>query len=358
MQNIFTTLLSNTFFLMIGIFMLLWRILLPFSRKLNVTLFTYIGAIGYFIFFICILIGIRYIQLYTYLDLKQLPYLILNAFSSFHNTIFTIFIILLWVLIFIKIQNLLIYQAWKIYLYHKYKYSYNEKSDYYKLIWKLEDIKDHWSYHAFCIKIARTLKAFAKKLKIEKVISFCSNFLKFFTFFRYFFFSLLWICIIFDCYFHNFVLIYTKYYLFFYVIFILWYKLSLFFFYEKAPLDEVLYERTYCFPRIVYVNLTEEEENLLRKYIKAPYSIREELRRTWKNLSPDIKYYKRFVYKKIDLKTAYTMTDDGIKENIQEEYIYVNEYTGKCFLKRYLKGDNGRYYVDAEIKTEDEREEN
>lgn len=66
----------------------------------------------------------------------------------------------------------------------------------------------------------------------------------------------------------NLTIAYLFYFLPFYFLYTLWYKLSRFWYIDRIPnLDVILYELYYDFPIIMYLNLDQEEFNIIFRYI-------------------------------------------------------------------------------------------
>lgn len=74
--------------------------------------------------------------------------------------------------------------------------------------------------------------------------------------------------ILYDLYFNNFVLYHVFYILPFFFIYVLWYNLSEFLYQTRlASLERVIYEMIYEFPKVTYVDLTEEQLLTIGNYI-------------------------------------------------------------------------------------------
>lgn len=66
----------------------------------------------------------------------------------------------------------------------------------------------------------------------------------------------------------NFTIVYLFYFLPFYFLYTLWYKLSCFWYLKRiAYLDVILYELYYDFPNIIYLELDQEDLNMIFRYI-------------------------------------------------------------------------------------------
>jgi hypothetical protein len=257
-------------------------------------------------------------------------------------------VIMLWIYIFIKINKILSYQGWKIYLYYEYKYLL--KTTQYNVIEKnsnlwIEIFRKNLAIFRFCSFIIGVLKKSSKYLYGSVNLNERLHFLRHLSFeyiarrIKIFVFSILIIIFIYDCYINNFILIYTKYYLLFYMIFHLWCKLSDFAQCENIGINELLFERTYCFPKIVYINLTEEEEESLLMYCKnIPL---DDYDRT--GLLFNVVLKKQYIAQ--DPSQYFYYNEEGEKKPMPYLCYYTNDWVNEGFPDIALKKINGKYFV-------------
>jgi hypothetical protein len=285
------------------------------------------------------------------IDLKKFAIIIefidLNLPNVINGLLVGIIFLHLTFLVFSTILRILQYQVWKLYLYYRHKNYYNDENDFYKRVPLIIKFECNWSYQHFCLRVALFMQKFLIKYKF-KPVGYSSRYTeKLNTIFRYLVFAFIFIFFFLECYFNHGIIEYTKFYLLFSGIFVLWYKFSMFFQYYHPYIDQLLYEREYCFPDIVYVNVTEEEERVLEIYKDKPYLVIMNDLLKWDKITPDIHFYKRFRY--VSAENLALLKDEGrgpMKE-IKEEYIYANWDSLKAFAKEHLIVKEGnRCYVE------------
>ena len=295
---------------------------------------------------------LRWVQITQEIDLKNIPKIIekyLTIINGGHDSkiiilLSCILIVLLWVFIFFKLKEKLAYQMWKIYFYYRYKYLLKDRKR--KKIKIIQYFKRSLSYKAICSDIAGIFIWLAEQIKWKQMVTYFNEYDKILVFFRVLSIALIFVFIFYDCLFYNYVLFTSKYYLFFYLIFNLWYKISLFFRYEDEYLDQILFERTYCFPDVVYINLTKEEEEFLEAYLKDARVSNSEFLFTFVEDLPPVTYYKRFVYEPLD--DIVDFSEKGYTR-IPYQYVYKNKETQRYFPRAWLKEKNGKYYTDQHL---------
>jgi hypothetical protein len=121
--TIFFALLFNFYF--IYIFFIIFKSF-AFDVKINNFFFTWLKSIIFIGFYVIFFFILRILQLGNPLDLKDSFNKVFNFFISYQNysgfskfivTLFIIILILLWLLIFFKIQKLLVNNLWKLSFY-------------------------------------------------------------------------------------------------------------------------------------------------------------------------------------------------------------------------------------------------
>jgi hypothetical protein len=127
----------------------------------------------------------------------------------------------------------------------------------------------------------------------------------------------------------NFTIIYLFYFLPFYFLYTIWYKLSCFWYLKRiADLDVILYELYYDFPIIMYLELDQEDLNMIFRYILGG------LNRVPNNNdysdSSRLMHYKRFI--------------------LYENWIYINKNTGESISKEEYQN------LTKEQKQDDEKD--
>lgn len=259
---------------------------------------TYFSVILYIIFFICLLLLLRWLNYDTVIDLKHI-YNNLQQFlqeKSFGecliSVLFMINVIAFWLILFKKMRSILTIQLLKFHLYNYYYAVYdNMLNNMYSL--GLEHIgpftvkeKEEKKFKVFThFLYAKVLDKFLAKcyilptLAIEVGLGKLSSILAKFVYFEKFsnfifylarnvlvsirnllFYSLI-LLIVYDCIFNNWII--TKIYalLPFYIIFMLYYKLGYFLYNTDHVKNEIIFERCYCFPYIAYFNISKEEDD-------------------------------------------------------------------------------------------------
>ena len=317
-------------------------------KRIRITAWTYIGALIYPLLFILLLFVIRIINVNTVLDLKEFYQFCLTIELSILNFFLLLVIVSLVIRIaslFSMIQKCLILQVWKVFIYYRHKYFYNEEYDNYHLPDALAIFIRRLTYDNFCFKVTITLAPLAKKFKIKKLdhfFNYSQNLRPVFIILASIFLLLL---IIYELFFNNMVLQYTKYYLIFFAIFGLWYKISLFLRHQDIFIDRTLYERTYLFPKIIYVNIPPVAEYIMQIYISDPNLARRE----------SVKYsveagYFNDLYRFIRISSENYKTFDTDNPNFielpEEPFLYINQtlnitgYTlNQTFFPKYLERD-------------------
>lgn len=81
-------------------------------------------------------------------------------------------------------------------------------------------------------------------------------------------FYILILCIIYDLYFNNMLLRFTGNFLPFYLLHMIWLKISIFLEYTNRYLNQILYNIYYKGNSIVYVNMGESKEKIVNDYVK------------------------------------------------------------------------------------------
>jgi len=94
----------------------------------------------------------------------------------------------------------------------------------------------------------------------------------------------------------NFTIVYLFYFLPFYFLYTLWYKLSSFWYLNRiANLDVILYELYYDFPHIMYLELDQEDLNMIFRYILGGLNSLPNSNNDDHSASYRLMHYKRFI---------------------------------------------------------------
>lgn len=350
LSKLYTALVYFHLFLPLSLFGLILILYLLIRRpikptcKINNFFMTYVFAGIYIMCFIVFLIFIRILQYGKFLDLKILFKAYILLFVHFEQCSFYvqiiyilggIILILLWILIFYKIRNRLARNLWKIYYYKKNIYMLTKLNNDEKFKELCFHISMHYTFFNFCRSLTHQLNKIITIRYTEPIE----------RFFRYLPHLILLFLVFFECYNNNFILHYTLKYLIIYMVYNLWYRLSFIIHKSNGFLDEILIERAYGEPNILYVNLTENDEKLLETYILEPHNY-EKLEKLGSADYIDvgilcyipIYYYRRFVWISGDV--------IGLPAN---QMIYLNKLTLKYFEEVDIKRENGRIYVKDEI---------
>lgn len=270
----------KTVTLLLTIILLYFLIKFPRNYDIKITFFTYIGAISYFGFYILFFLFLRLIYIHTPLDLKNIPIFIDKFFKIYNKsletqiffTFFSIVCIMLWIYIFIKINKRLSYHVWQIYLYNEQKYLLQKIVIRKSLLYTYPIEKFlKFSIYGLSSFLIDVFQKGIKYLNWPNGFNYLQNLPYIFIvrIIKIFVFLILIIIFIYDCYINNYILIYTKYFLLFYMIFHLWCKLSTFAQFNNIGINMLLFRRAYCFPKMVFINLTEKEEESLLMYCKG-----------------------------------------------------------------------------------------
>lgn len=340
--------------LCIGIIILLFLIRIIFRRldkrikKIRITMWTYIGAICYPVLLMIMLFTTRRLFIPNDINVKELLSTINKLeFRVIDILLFSLICIIIFqiiILVFSTIVKLLEYQLWKLYIYYRHKIYYKE-DDYYR-VKILDEFERRWSYHHFCLTVTQLVRKFAYKNNFVELYNFARYPDNWFPVIRSWILGGIFIFLFAEYYCRNGVIGYLQYYLLFSVIFVLWYKFSMFLRVESPFINQVLYERTYCAPKIIYINLTREEEELLELYKEKPYHIIiKKLKTMTQTTDMDIYIEKRFLYVSTEGLASLNETTGEIQQ-MKEPYMYVNRHTSKGFYKEDLQEKTGKYYVD------------
>ena len=121
----------------------------------------------------------------------------------------------------------------------------------------------------------------------------------------------------------NLTITYLFYFLPFYFFYTLWYKLSYFWYIGRiARLDAILYELYYDFPNIMYLNLDQDEMNIIFRYILGGLNEMPNPETDESSLAYRITYYKRYllcnnkIYRNFNINDSITCTE---YEEMQQE---------------------------------------
>lgn len=251
----------------------------PIVKIENYTLTYFCGGF-YILFYFLFFFILRILQLGKTFDLKNFVKKFFGFFINFQESSFfiqfiyiggVIILILLWLIIFFKIRKILRFQLWKLYFFKANIERLTVCST--ETVAKFHKTRDKYKRFSFFTlgkKVTRYLNKilFYVNKKEFNIVNTTgpTQILRFFPLLILFFIFIL------ECYNYNFVLHYTLYYLPIYMVFNIWYLISLVLDKEVFTIDQILIERAYGEPKILYVNLTELEEKLLETYIQEYYN--------------------------------------------------------------------------------------
>ena len=248
--------------------------------------------------------------------------------------------LLIWYLLFVKLSKILHKEVLKYHFYNTNKHFLNNIFIY---------LPQPANYGYYSESYLRKVLKFSTKYTFDEITDKCITFLNKLLFGKisphiskiilyvqiYIYFSatiILILLFISDCYFNNWVLNNVLLYLPFYMIFKKWYNISKTIKLSHADYDKIIFERYYAEPYILYVNLTQKEEDELNTYINAGFEY----------LGTDISYL--FSSHPIIKKRRFYLTSD---EQIAGEYIlWYNPTTQDAFRKKDLKTVKNRHFVD------------
>src|ERR1700727_2470919 len=287
--------------LIFTIIVLLWILRKPVSLevKINNFILIWIYAIMYINIYCLYFFILRIFQTSNSLDLKiilnklMLYFVKLDNLSLFGKIIINciiIILILLWLIIVLKTRTILGYKT---------------------------------SFDVFVLFLA-------KKFKLEKM--FPKIIFKLIIFFFLIFIFIL------ECYINNFTLYYIFFYLPIYMLIIIWVQISeIISNYNQSYFSHILIERAYG-TDIIYVNLTEKEENLLKLFIENPL----------KAVLSDNSYE----FDSLGLMRHSIEYNCKFKKMSGEVFgisniVYYNENISKLFELEKLEEIDGKYFVDA-----------
>ena len=257
--------------------------------KYEITSFTWniVGVSTYILCYIILFFYLRMLRIGQTLDLKKCSifldvFMSQNAFNKILISFVVIGLVLLWILIFIRLRDILIREILKLHFYQKNKclltaLENDTEPEFQKYNRFLFAIEKYTLERLLRIHIQAPYIKFVSRLIERKIITEESRLITILDVIinnrkasiRYSMLLLLIMCFLYDCIQNNFVLYITLMYLPIYMLFMLWHNIS--FFIEKSGivLDRIIFERIYCKKWVLYVNLTRKEETLLDNCLKA-----------------------------------------------------------------------------------------
>lgn len=321
--------------------------------KIKNFIITWSCAIFYFITYIIGIIILRYWQLNTSRDLreiwKQFKTHILGNFIrlSIYNQLLIIICVgigvVLWFLIIVKLQKVLRHKVWQLYFYYVFRHYVSKKFSR-KLEFAMVDYSHHYSFDTICGKFYS--KGFplspTKTIALTKIVLTLT----------------IPLIITIDCWLNNWTLYYTFYYLFIFIFAInyIYIDETIVHTHGHYEYPEMLIERNYGYPKIVYVNLTEAEENLLALYAaspaKLPYTL--DLHHQYTGPSPlftehGIKLFRRFEKDDISLIYYNIHTSKGFKDTD------LKEICEKWFVEDPYDPAANEYYLQLKTRQKNQK---
>lgn len=296
-----------------------------------------LAVTSYIFIFILAILYLRYLRWGFKLELIPLYkkwFLFFTEISPLLSILF-IQVLLLTFFTIIKIKNALSRELWKRHLYTFHE-SYNKtiksltKRNINPLLIPLE--KEYSLYNRFCIQLSFywsypnviyriqyyfILQPYCTTFKIKQIPLWLHeislNILKYLPL------SILCSFLYYDLLHNNYILHYIFYYLPFYFMYSLWKTLSSFLRYTDKSLDFIIYERYYEEDNVLYINTTEEEEEILLGYIKRGFICYQ------KDLDvKNIKEWEFFTTFPIIFKQKHRFTKDN-------EGLFINNFLGEYF---------------------------
>ena len=252
-------------------------------------LFNKVNNIIYIIVFLLILLYLRYLRWGYTIELIPLfeKWLQLWKAVPFLIGFGLIQIIIIGILLLGLLRKYLLRELWKRHLYFYYT-SYNntlkrllkqninpltnwienEYSLYNRVVNKLSG---KWSYQRvlFCVEhfcILKPYSTFTHGKEVPWVLISVTN-----LFFKGWIYIMLFGIIFYDLYYHNYTFHYIFYFLPFYLLYSLWKSTSNFLVSTSSSMNFIIYERYYEMDNVLYVNTTDEEEEIFIKYIKCNF---------------------------------------------------------------------------------------
>ena len=320
------------------------------SIKINNIPLHFVYLLIYVGFYVGLIFLIRYLQLGNNIDVKNLfnntigsveKLSTMTPFYQFLTGLTITTLILIWLLVIWKIRKILEHKIWCLHLYYTYILG----------VWPepMESIaywtpKLHLWYSTLKTQtLTWKILAVCRKYKISmgeaEPLLFALR-----TQHKIYLFLLVSICIVClsELILCNWVLHYTIYYFFPYVIAMTYVRVSRCINNSTRDIESILMEMAYRFPFTVYVNLTEKEYELLLNYIKSPYYISVADTIKIPNIdgfseSHPLKYLRRFDF-----------NNNAALPTVNNKQLYANWNINDCFGAIELWQIDGKYFVEDE----------
>ena len=327
----------------------------------------------YVLIYILGLVVLRFTQLASERNLRELYYNYKNLFYEHFivaglyykiiNLLFVLIILLLWLILIVRAQRFLRHRVWQLYIYYVYKrfiptkliqidgetavnlamtYIPSELNMGIAEKWVVKYYR-YYSLDALWGNLLDWIDSkCSKRFDIYVVTS--SMALKKYLFLRVILFAITPICVAIECWQFNWCVQYIYYYLFFFVFAINYLLIdeTIREIYFAVEFVEIILEKNYGYPYVMYVNLTKSEEDLLDFFAACPTKLQK--------IIPDLKALQIDVDGGIIPGFATTnfirFTRSFWREETPKGVIYHNLFTGRSFWEKdlYILGD--RYFVE------------
>lgn len=332
---------------------------------------TWMLAVLYGFIYILGLIVLRFTQLATDRDFRELYHKYKNLFYEHFiatgvyykliNFLLVLIILLLWLLLIVRAQRFLRHKVWQLYIYYVYKryirtqlLQFNNKTLLELSTQCIPDpscqgILENWvqkycRYYSLSSLLAKPqnwlFSIFSDRVGTQYIVPVLE---KKYKILRIILLVITPICIAFECWQFNWCVHYVYYYLFFFV-FAINYLLV-----DETICDinyapefvQILLEKNYGYPYVIYVNLTKAEENLLDLFAACPTKV--------KKIIPDLDKLlieiEGFAVPGVATTNVIRFTRCFWREEKSEGILYNNLFTGRSFWEKDLHKLGDRYFV-------------
>jgi len=312
-------------FLLFTIFLLILILKTPLTIKVKIENFiiAYFALGLYLVLYIFFILYLRINLLGSNVNIKEIYLKITNFFININNyglynkmVIYLIMIIILlsWILIVIKLRNILGNKIWPLFLYHYILSGKNINPWLYRLI-GIFNMK--YSIEGISLKLINLIPFSLPTIKlILKILPFLILFLLF----------------TFECYLNNFTIYYTLYYLLIFMFLVLYLLIdkNIHWVWRDEGLLTIIYNINYS-SEIIYVNLREIDHQLMKLTLEDNYQGGRELL---------IHFYNYPFEHDINLLFRFEKIKIGNKE------YYYNNHSRRVIEESELKKINGNYYCE------------
>lgn len=311
-------LLNIIVFIILCVFLLIIKQLSTKNLLINNFIIAWVNACMFIGLKFYFLIFLRSLNFKKEINLKEQLNICIDFVNQYFNSpilyCLAILNIILIIIIYLKLNKLLRWHFWKFcFYYYMQDYKINNKTLY---LYSLS-FEHKFSYILLCRELnAYFNKRLSKYLKKELTYNFFTVWVRLILFF------ILVTIFVSECYLYNYTLKITFIYLFIYVILQQWILISLDINNQYMIANLVLYEQYYCFPEMIFINLSEKQKLALETYL-INYKFDA-------NIINQIDEENRFLQKITLNSTYYENEEDSSK---------------KFFLEQLRKDSNNLYYT-------------